>query len=108
MIITNLFANTKRGHKKGSPISVSGSRRTRQAAERISVKRPFFIKSCFCPWPVRTAFKARFVPVVTSSPSEGGEFFVRLSNDGQGALVGVEDGVQPLRFAERIARQGGG
>lgn len=44
----------------------------------------------------------------SSSPGVGGEFFVRLSNDREGARVRVEDGVQPLRFAEWIASQGGG
>jgi hypothetical protein len=41
------------------------------------------------------------------SPRDRREFFVGLGNDGQRARVRVEDGVQPLRFAERIASQGG-
>lgn len=44
----------------------------------------------------------------SSSPGKGGEFGVGLDNDGQRAPVGVEHGVQSLRFAERIASQGGG
>ena len=38
---------------------------------------------------------------------ESGELFVGLGNDGQRALVGVEHGVQSLRFTEGIAGQGG-
>jgi len=32
----------------------------------ISVSQPFFLKSCLCLfWPLRAAFKARFLPVIS-------------------------------------------
>ena len=38
-----------------------------------------------------------------SSELERGQFFVRFRDDDERAAIGVENGIQSLRFAERIA-----
>jgi hypothetical protein len=50
---------------------VSGQLRSaRVNSEKASPSNSLFIKSCFCLWPVRMAFKARFVPVVSIVDSD--------------------------------------
>jgi hypothetical protein len=50
----------------------------------------------------------RSSPIAILLLYESSQFFVGLSDDGQGALIRVEHRVEPLRFAERVARQSGG
>ncbi len=50
---------------KGSPISVSG-----QLEKSDFVSQSFLIKSCLCFWPLRAAFKVRFVPVISVVDSD--------------------------------------
>jgi len=58
-------------HVNGSPIGVSGQLRSaRVNSGKAFPSNSLFIKSCFCLWPVRTAFKARFVPVISVVDSD--------------------------------------